>query len=340
MPVAASPTLRNTVAYVLDQAVEAGTPATVHFVYAAATRQVDPDSGADFDDATELLERIEVWAEEDLDPDDEGDRPAVDIETAIVGRNRYLFSPGDYADALLSYAEGHAVERIVLDPEYNPAGTAPMLQPLAVELTRGDYEVEEAPVDRQTRPTVLARAGTAAKYAGVFVATYLFYLLLGDPTYWFDLATGAVTAGIVAGVLGRVTFAHQPDYPRIFRQFLRFLLYVPYLLWEITKANVTLAYVVLHPSLPIDPKFVELRAAVWGDLPVTTLANSITLTPGTLTVEVSQRAFTIHSLTVDSREDLFDGALERAVRFVYYGRSAARIASPKERHDTDEEGEN
>jgi len=66
---------------------------------------------------------------------------------------------------------------------------------------------------------------------------------------------------------------------------------------------------------------------------VTTLANSITLTPGTLTVSVTDRAFTIHSLTAGARADLFDGGLERAVRFVFYGRESMAIATPRERGD-------
>jgi multicomponent Na+:H+ antiporter subunit E len=119
----------------------------------------------------------------------------------------------------------------------------------------------------------------------------------------------------------------------------RLCLYVPYLVWEIAKANVAIAYVVLHPKLPIDPSLERFEAAVWGDVPATTLANSITLTPGTLTVDVSDREFYIHTLTESSRADLFEGSLERAVRFVYYGRSAARIPSPRERLEDREEVE-
>jgi multicomponent Na+:H+ antiporter subunit E len=98
-----------------------------------------------------------------------------------------------------------------------------------------------------------------------------------------------------------------------------------------------IAYVVLHPDLPIDPEMVEFDAAVWSALPVTTLANSITLTPGTLTVDVSRQHFTVHTLTGSSRDDLFSGALERAVRFVFYGRAAARIPSPVERQEMEQD---
>jgi multicomponent Na+:H+ antiporter subunit E len=83
--------------------------------------------------------------------------------------------------------------------------------------------------------------------------------------------------------------------------------------------------------MPIEPSVVRFRAAVWGGLPVTTLANSITLTPGTLTVDVGPEGLEIHTLTGDARDGLAGGSLERAVRFVFYGRGGARIPTPTER---------
>ncbi len=326
--------MRNTVAYVVDEAQSAVTdgPVELHFVAIASTRSVDPDAPEELGEAAELLERVEVWVEEDFG---DGIPAAVTVETAVLGADRYLFSPGDYADAILAYAEEHGIGRIVLDPEYSPGGATPMLRPLEMELTRGNVDVEEAPVERRAQPTVLARAATLSKYLAVFGASYLFYMLLSS---WkpLDFATGAVTATLVAVLLAPVAFSQQPSVRRVGRQLVRMVIYAPYLLKEIAVANLEIAYVVLHPSLPIDPKIVQLQAAVWGDAPVTTLANSITLTPGTLTVSVTDRAFDIHSLTDGSREDLFDGGLERAVRFVFYGREAAAIASPRERGDDGE----
>ena len=72
---------------------------------------------------------------------------------------------------------------------------------------------------------------------------------------------------------------------------------------------------------------------LWGGMPVTALANSITLTPGTLTVRTRGRGMVVHTLIPAAREGLFDGALERGVRFVFYGRRALAVASPRERGD-------
>lgn len=329
VPVDESVTLRNTVAYVVEAATTADHPVEVHFVDVASTRAVAPDAPEELGAATDLIERIEVWVEEDTG----GDTPdGCSVVTDVIGTDRYLFSPGDYADAILGYAETNAIDRIVLDPEYNPGPAAPMLRPLVVELTRYDIDVEEAPVERRTERTVVARATSLPKYLTVFLFSYLFYMSLSA---WkpLDFFTGFLTAALVAVLLGPVAFSEPPSVRRVGKQLVRMVVYVPYLLKEIAVANLQIAYVVLHPSLPIDPEVVELRAAVWGDAAVTTLANSITLTPGTLTVSVTDQAFTVHSLTAGARDDLFEGGLERAVRFVFYGREAAAIATPRERGD-------
>jgi len=331
VPIADSVTVRNTVAYAVDVAAEAATdrPVELHFVDVASTRAVDPDAPEELAAASDLLDRVDAWVEEDTG----GEPPAtLTVHTDVVGADQYLFSPGDYAGVLLSYAADADIDRIVLDPEYNPGGGAPMLRPLEIELTRGDVVVEKAPVERRTERTVVARAATLPKYLTVFAASYLFYMLLSA---WkpVDYLTGFLTATLVAVLLAPVAFSEQPSVTRVGKQLVRMAIYAPYLVKEIAVANLQIAYVVLHPDLPIDPEVVELKAAVWGDAAVTTLANSITLTPGTLTVSVTDRAFAIHSLTGGSRADLFDGGLERAVRFVFYGREAAAIPTPRERGD-------
>ncbi|MFD1597630.1 monovalent cation/H+ antiporter subunit E [Halobellus rarus] len=346
VPVGESLTVRNTVAYALREArsgAEAGEDATVHFVYPARWRTLDSDSSDDARAARNLLERVRVWAEEDLDYDEEEAFP-VEIETAIVGADRYLFSPGDFASVLVEYAREFDLGRVVVDPQYQPGGNAPMLRPFEVELTRSDLAVEEAPVERQTTRTRLVSRATLSKGIATFGVAFAFYLLVAGSFTPFNLATGGLTAGLAAIIFSNVTFVTSPALGRSTLRVLRMGLFVPYLVWEIVKANVVIAYIILHPDLPIDPEMRRFRAAVWGGLPVTTLANSITLTPGTLSVDIDRDGLQIHTLTGDARDDLAAGGLERAVRFVFYGRSAARIPTPTERGsitrvDDDDEAE-
>ncbi len=338
VPVGESSTVRNTVAYAVREArsgAEAGDgTATVHFVCPARGRITDGELGDDV--ATDLLDRAVVWAREDLDYDDDGDSDAADgseveITTAVVGADRYLFSPNDYATVMVEYATEFGLDRVVVDPEFQPGGNAPMLLPFERELAKSSLAVEEAPVDRRTARVPLVSRTTASKGVATFGATYAFYLLIAGSLSLFNLATGALTALLAAAGFASISFVASPSPRRTGLRVARMVLFIPYLIWEITKANITIAYIILHPSLPIDPGMRRFRVAVWGEIPVTTLGNSITLTPGTLTVDVGPDGLDIHTLTGSARDDLAAGGLERAVRFVFYGRSGARISTPAER---------
>lgn len=328
VPVEESTTLRKTVGYVVRRAVETDGPTTLHFVYPLSSRGT---TGDEYERATELLDRVAMWAAEDG-----GDDDRIAVETAAVAAGEYLFSPGDYADAVAEYAADYGVDAVVLDPEYYPSGSSPLLPALAAELRGRGLEVEEAPVERETRRGPLVRRSGAGQFLLLFALSAGFYLFLAGSLSPYNLLSGAVTAATAAGILWHVSLTGSVRPRRVAAQSARLTLYVPLLLWEIAKANVQIAYVVLHPSLPIDPKIVEFDADVWSTLPAATLANSITLTPGTLTVDVESRHFTIHSLTAGAREDLLGGRLERAVRFVYYGRAAARRPTPAERAEVEE----
>ncbi len=329
VPLSTSVTVRQTVGYAVRSALEGDGPAELHFVVA-----VPDDAGMSGDtrhleEADDLLERARTWANEDADDG------ALSVETAVLGTDEYLFGPRDYAESFAAYADDNDVDRVVLDPEYLPGATSPMLQPLERELAAVGLAYDEAPVERPARRERLVGAESLDRFVGMFGISFAFYLLLGDPTYWFDLVTGVVVAAIVSITLSHVTFSIAPRRIESPIRTVRFALYVPLLLWEIVKANVAVALVILRPSMPIEPKLTRINARVSGGLPLLSLANSITLTPGTLTVRANDQRLVVHTLIEDAREDLFEGRLERAVRFVFYGREAAAIASPEERGDAE-----
>ena len=160
----------------------------------------------------------------------------------------------------------------------------------------------------------------AAGFALTFVLSYGFYLALGDPMALFDLVTGAVVAGVVAATLSAVVVEPSPSVAVVAAQSLRATLFLPYLLVEIVRANLGVAYVILHPSLPIDPAFVTYDPGIEGPLERAVLGNAITLTPGTVTVDVGRDGFLVHTLTPATREGLREGSLARAVAWVFHGR--------------------
>jgi multicomponent Na+:H+ antiporter subunit E len=325
VPVAESVTLRNTIAYAVREAESAS--GEIHFVTPVAWHDIGEASEAQRQGVEDLLERVVIWAREDTEND-------LDVETSILGTDEYLFGPDDYARIIGEYADDHGIDRVVVDPEYSPGGNVPLLQPMETGLVERGFTVEEAPVERRARRGRLLRRGGLVQFGTLFGVAFLFYQLLGGFVGTsFDLVTGVASATLVSVMLHRITFSDRMRPSVIGRRLLRLLVYTPYLLYEIIKANIAVSYVILHPNLPIEPRTTEVRSAVWGGMPVATLANSITLTPGTLTVRVHGRDFIVHTLIPSAREDLFDGGLERGVRYVFYGRSAARGASPRERDD-------
>jgi multicomponent Na+:H+ antiporter subunit E len=78
--------------------------------------------------------------------------------------------------------------------------------------------------------------------------------------------------------------------------------YLVSFVWELLTANLAVAYQVLAPSLPIEPAVVEVPLRVETDLAITTIANSITLTPGTLTMDYDSEANSLYVHTIDGRD--------------------------------------
>lgn len=93
----------------------------------------------------------------------------------------------------------------------------------------------------------------------------------------------------------------------------RLLGYLAWLLWSVVKANIDVARRVWDPQLPVHPVWARLDTRVKTPVEITLYANSITLTPGTLTTDVRDDYFLIHALSQDGVDDLRDGEMERRI---------------------------
>ena len=91
------------------------------------------------------------------------------------------------------------------------------------------------------------------------------------------------------------------------------LLYWFWLGREIIKSNIDVARRILSPGLPISPNIFTVRASQKTELGRVTYANSITLVPGTVTVDVNEEVFTVHALTQAAAADLKRGEMDRRV---------------------------
>jgi multicomponent Na+:H+ antiporter subunit E len=159
----------------------------------------------------------------------------------------------------------------------------------------------------------------------VFVTSYVAWLLLvfpygeargraGLPLWdWQSTVLGLGVAAFVAVVLpGAITRQHSLKMLNPVRWFWA-LVYVPMLFYYIIKANLEVAYIVLHPELPVRPGIVKVRTGIRSVAGMVALANSITLTPGTFTVDLDPEGgvLYVHWLAVRAEDE--DGATREIV---------------------------
>ena len=97
----------------------------------------------------------------------------------------------------------------------------------------------------------------------------------------------------------------------------RLLSYIPWLFYQIILANIHVVRMVLHPRMPIDPRIIEFETKLEDNLSMATLGNSITLTPGTITVDIRDGKFFVHALDQKVADALLSGEMENRVAAVF-----------------------
>ncbi|WP_323674901.1 Na+/H+ antiporter subunit E [Halorubellus sp. PRR65] len=126
------------------------------------------------------------------------------------------------------------------------------------------------------------------------------------------LALGEFLIGLAIGVpiafIFRRFYSPTPVVVRTPRAVVATLKYATVFLWELVTANVDVARRVLAPSMPIDPDVIEVPLRVETDLAITTIANSITLTPGTLTMDydAERNSLYVHAIAAEDPESVVD----------------------------------
>ena len=96
--------------------------------------------------------------------------------------------------------------------------------------------------------------------------------------------------------------------------FVRMIGYIPWIAWEIVKSNIDVARRIWRPQMPISPTVVTVKATQETALGLVIHANSITLTPGTLSIDVEPGEIEVHALSAESVADLHNGEMDRRVR--------------------------
>ncbi len=137
----------------------------------------------------------------------------------------------------------------------------------------------------------------------------------------WELDPGNLMVGALVSLAGSLLYgeamAGRPHKALNPLRYLWFLYYLPVFLWEMVKANIDVAYRVLHPRLPIDPGLVKIRTGLKSETGRTLLGNSLTLTPGNTTVDIIGDQMYIHCIDVNRRVDVTAGRYERIIARIF-----------------------
>lgn len=151
------------------------------------------------------------------------------------------------------------------------------------------------------------------------VITFILFLghwimLSGMLDLW-HMGLGFLSIAVVIYLSGDLFFTKSPG-KRKMAEVLKFVGYIPFLIKSIVEANIHVIRLALHPKMEflINPHIVKFNTSLKDELSIVTLANSITLTPGTITVLVDGDTFYVHGVDLKVVEGLPEGLEKRISR--------------------------
>ncbi|MCX6151285.1 MAG: Na+/H+ antiporter subunit E [Ignavibacteriales bacterium] len=137
----------------------------------------------------------------------------------------------------------------------------------------------------------------------VFVLSFLIWIALTNIVDIQEVIAGIFLSIIVSLIAGHFLVTTEKK-KNLFIRFVFIIKYFFVFIWEMIKANLHVAYIVIHPKLPIKPGIVKIKTDLTKDSARTILANSITLTPGTMSVDINpdKNEYYIHWIDVLSKD--------------------------------------
>jgi multicomponent Na+:H+ antiporter subunit E len=147
----------------------------------------------------------------------------------------------------------------------------------------------------------------------LFIIAFLVWSFLTWPLDYQHLLIGILVSGFVSFMTGDMFMRQSRGFKYISR-YLWFIYYIFLFIWECIKANIDVAYRVGHPDLPINPGIVKVKTTLKSDTALTFLANSITLNPGTMSVDIDQENGFLYIHWIDVKDKDIQKATEIIVK--------------------------
>ena len=150
----------------------------------------------------------------------------------------------------------------------------------------------------------------------VFILLMAFWIPFSGNFDAFHLSLGVLSCAFVAIISHKFLFENFAA-PKKMSKIFRFIAYMPWLIWQIILSNIHVVYMVLNPS-KIKPQVVQFKSNLKSELSMVTLGNSITLTPGTITMEIEDGEFFVHALDQQVADDVMTGEMEKRVAHIFF----------------------
>ena len=147
----------------------------------------------------------------------------------------------------------------------------------------------------------------------LFIFAFLVWGVLSWPMDWQHVIVGLFVAAVVSYLTSDM-FVQRPHFFLHPKRYVWFIYYCCVFTWECLKANIDVTYRVIHPDMPINPGIVKVMTSLKSDTGLTFLANSITLTPGTLSVDIDKDKGALYIHWIDVRSQDVKGATEMIVK--------------------------
>jgi len=158
------------------------------------------------------------------------------------------------------------------------------------------------------RPVKFQRADTS-RFITVWFVLFLFWILVSSEVDLQHVFVGAAASLAVSYYSFDLLLREGEGLPKT-GSILPLVRFFISLAFDVIKANIHVAKIVLDPRLPISPSIVKFKTRLTSDNLKAALANSITLTPGTITIDIIGDTFYVHALTREAAEDVANWPIE------------------------------
>jgi multicomponent Na+:H+ antiporter subunit E len=155
------------------------------------------------------------------------------------------------------------------------------------------------------------------RYIITFLILFVNWVIWSGKFDAFHLALGVISCLIVTYTTHNLLFRRTRFSSKDITEVIRLFTYIPWLIYQIVLANIHVASLVLNPKMPIDPRMIKFKTKLKKDISLTTFANSITLTPGTITADIIDGEFYVHALNKKVADDLLSGEMEKRIAHVF-----------------------